>query len=145
MLEMLPTYVLGLLGGVAVGTQTPVVGLMSMRVGAATSSLIVHLGGALLSGLLLLFRGGEQVDAWRSLPWYMLCSGFVGLVLYLTVAHTVPRIGAAGAITLVIVGQLVAGMVLDHFGLFGLAARVVDAGRAAGLALVLVGGYLLVR
>jgi transporter family-2 protein len=145
MLEMLPTYLLGLLGGMAVGTQTPLVGLMSQRVGAASSSLVVHLGGALLSALVLLVRGGEQAQAWRSLPWYMLSAGFVGVALFLSVAHTVPRIGAAAAITLVIVGQLLTGMILDHFGVFGLAVRTVDAGRAAGLLLVILGGYLLVR
>ncbi|HEY5906894.1 MAG TPA: DMT family transporter [Vicinamibacteria bacterium] len=145
MLEMLLTYLVGLLGGMAVGTQTPIVGLMSQRVGATASSLIVHLGGTLLSGLLLLLRGGEQIHAWRSLPWYMLASGSVGLLLYLSVAHTVPRIGAAGAITLVIVGQLIAGVTLDHFGLFGLVPRSLEAGRAGGLALVMLGGYLLVR
>jgi transporter family-2 protein len=114
-------------------------------VGAATSSLVVHLGGALLSAVLLLLRGGEQAQAWRSLPWYMLTAGFVGVALFLSVSHTVPRIGAAGAITLVIVGQLLTGLILDHFGLIGLATRAIDAGRAAGLLLVILGGYLLVR
>jgi transporter family-2 protein len=75
----------------------------------------------------------------------MLTAGFVGVALFLTVSHTVPRIGAAGAITLVIVGQLLTGLILDHFGLIGLATRAVDAGRAAGLLLVILGGYLLVR
>jgi transporter family-2 protein len=75
----------------------------------------------------------------------MLSAGFVGVALFLSVAHTVPRIGAAAAITLVIVGQLLTGMILDHFGVFGLAVRTVDAGRAAGLLLVILGGYLLVR
>jgi transporter family-2 protein len=145
MLELLPTYLLGLLGGMAVGTQTPIVGLMSLRVGAATSSLVVHLGGALLSAVLLLFRGGEQAHAWRSLPWYMLTAGFVGVALFLSVSLTVPRIGAAGAITLVIVGQLLTGLILDHFGLIGLATRAVDGGRAGGLLLVILGGYLIVR
>ena len=145
MLEMLPTYLLGLLGGMAVGTQTPLVGLMSQRVGPATSSLVVHLGGALLSAVLLILRGGEQAHAWRSLPWSMLTAGFVGVALFLTVSHTVPRIGAAGAITLVIVGQLVTGMILDHFGLLGLAQRAVELGRLGGFLLVILGGYLVVR
>jgi transporter family-2 protein len=135
----------GLLGGIAVGTQAPIAGLMAQRVGGASSSLIVHLGGALASLVLLLMRRGEQMGEWRNLPWYMLGCGAFGLVLYLSLSHTVPRIGAAGAITLLVVGQLLAGMLIDHFGAFGIATRPFQPDRVAAVVLLLVGAYLMVR
>jgi transporter family-2 protein len=106
---------------------------------------VVHVSGAILSGALLLARGGEQIRNWRSLSWYMLLSGAFGLVLYLTINHTMPRLGATTALALIIIGQLAMGIAIDHFGLFGTAVRQLDAWRAAGLLLLVAGGYLVVR
>lgn len=145
MIETVLIVAIGLIGGIAVGTQAPIAGVMAQRVGGASSSLIVHLGGALASLILLLMRRGEQIGEWRSLPWYMLGCGAFGLVLYLSLSHTIPRIGAAGAITLLVVGQLLAGMVIDHFGAFGMATRPIQPDRVAAIGLLLAGAYLMVR
>ena len=75
----------------------------------------------------------------------MLGSGLFGLVLYLTINHTMPRLGAATALALIIVGQLTVGLVVDHFGLFDAAVHQVNAWRLAGVALLLAGGYLVMR
>lgn len=136
---------IGLIGGIAVGTQAPIVGAMGQRVGATSSSLIVHAGGAVASLLLLIIRRGERIHEWHNLPWYMLGCGAFGLVLFLSLSHTVPRVGATTAITLVIVGQLVAGMVIDHFGIFDLPTRALDPNRIMAAALLLTGAYLMVR
>jgi transporter family-2 protein len=145
MWSVLVTVLIGTLGGVAVGVQGPIAAQMSKRIGSAASSFVVHVSGAMLSGLLLVVRGGEQIQNWRSLSWYMLGSGAFGLVLYLTINHTMPRLGATTALALIIIGQLGMGILIDHFGLFGAAIRHLDAWRAAGLILLMAGGYLVVR
>jgi bacterial/archaeal transporter family-2 protein len=145
MLEIVLTLFIGLLGGVAVGVQGPIAGAMSQRVGGTASSFVVHVSGAILSGLLLGLRGGENIQNWRTLPWYMLGSGVFGLVLYLTLSHTLPRLGATTAVTLIIVGQLMMGMLIDQFGWFGVALRPIDGWRVAAVVLLLAGGYLMVR
>jgi transporter family-2 protein len=133
------------MGGIAVGTQAPIAGAMGQRVGGASSSLIVHLGGAVASLLLLVVRRGELIHEWRNLPWYMLGCGAFGLVLYLSLTHTIPRIGATAAIALLIVGQLLAGLVIDHFGAFGIAERGIDLNRIMAIILLLAGAYLVIR
>jgi transporter family-2 protein len=65
--------------------------------------------------------------------------------LYLSLSHTVPRVGVATAITLLVVGQLLAGMVIDHFGAFGLDAQPLRADRIAAVVLLLGGAYLMLR
>jgi bacterial/archaeal transporter family-2 protein len=144
-LEWVLLLVIGLLGGVAVGLQSPIAGAMSARVGGAASSFIVHLSGAIISGLLLLLRGGENITQWRTLSWYMLGSGAFGVVLYLTLSYTLPRAGATIAVLCIIVGQLVTGIAIDTFGLFGVVPRPLDGVRLLGLAMVLGGTYLIVR
>ena len=145
MLSMLLTVLIGTLGGVAVGLQGPIAAQMSKRVGSAASSFVVHVSGAFLSGALLLTRGGENIQNWRGLSWYMLGSGAFGVVLYLTINHTMPRLGATTALALIIIGQLAMGILIDHFGLFGVEIRQLSAIRLMGLILLIAGGYLVVR
>ena len=143
--EQVLTILIGILGGIAVGVQTPIANAIGQRVGGTASSLVVHVSGAIASGLLLMMRGGENIHNLRTLPWWMFGVGIFGVVLYLTINHTIPRIGAATAITLIIVGQLVAGMVIDHFGLLGATARPIDGTRVVAALMLLGGGYLMTR
>ena len=145
MLSILVTVLIGILGGVAVGMQGPIAAQMGQRVGSAASSFVVHVSGAFLSGALLLISGGENIQNWRSLSWYMLGSGLFGVVLYLTINHTMPRLGATTALALIIIGQLAMGILIDHFGLFGTAVRQLDVWRVAGLVLLMAGGYFVIR
>lgn len=145
MLSIILTVLIGILGGLAVGMQGPIVSSMSQRIGSAAGSFVVHVSGAFISGLLLIGRGGENIQNWRSLSWYMLGSGFFGVVLYLTLNQTMPRLGATTALALIIIGQLVMGIFIDHFGLFGVSTHHVDVARVLGAVLLISGGYLIVR
>jgi transporter family-2 protein len=145
MLETLFTAVIGIIGGFAVGVQTPIMGVMSGRIGGASGSLIVHLSGTVASALLVWARGGENLGNWRQLPWYVAISGVFGLVLYLTLSHTFPRVGGVASVMLIIVGQLVMGMLVDHFGWLGAPVRSVDATRLLAVGLMLLASYLMVR
>jgi bacterial/archaeal transporter family-2 protein len=145
LIETITIIAIGLAGGIAVGTQAPIAGAMAQRVGGASSSFIVHIGGTIASLILLIARGGEQIQEWRNLPWYMLGCGAFGLALYLSLSQSVPRFGATAAITLLIVGQLLAGLVIDHVGAFDVPVRVLDANRLAAVVLLLAGAWLMVK
>lgn len=145
MLEVAIVILLGLLGGVAVGLQSPIAGAMSQRIGGVASSFIIHVSGTVIAGVLLLIRGGEQIQDWQRLPWYMIGAGSFGVVLYLTLSYTLPRVGATAAIICIILGQLITGVVIDHFGLLGVMPRAINGVRVIALLLVLAGAYLLVR
>jgi transporter family-2 protein len=134
----------GMVGGIAVGLQGPMAGAMSQRVGGAVSSLVIHLGGALCSLALVLWQSGGQVRHWREISWYMWGAGSLGVVLYLTLSVTFPRLGAAMSLTCIVVGQLLAGILLDHFGLAG-TTRPIDLGRLMGVGAVLGGAWMIYR
>jgi len=145
MFELTITILVGIFGGVAVGTQATISAQMSRRVGGAASSLIIHFGGAITSAVLLVVRGGEQLQNWRKLSWYMWAAGALGLVLFLSLTRTMPRLGAATALVLVIIGQLGVGILIDHLGLFGVPVRHADGSRVVAAALLITGGYLMTR
>jgi bacterial/archaeal transporter family-2 protein len=136
---------IGLTGGVAVGLQSPIAGAIAQKVGGVASSFIIHTSGAVISGLLLWLRRGENIREWQTLPRYMLFAGVFGLILYLTISVTLPRLGSTMMIALIIIGQLLTGVVIDHFGLMGVAARPLDAWRALGVATLVLGAYLIAK
>ena len=145
MANLILMVLLGVLGGVAVGVQGPIVSQMSQRIGTMAGSFIVHVSGAIVSGVLLLALGGENIRNWCSLSWYMFLSGSFGVILYLTLNQTMPRLGATTALALIIIGQLVMGILIDQFGWFGVSVRPVDLVRLVGAGLLIAGGYLIIR
>lgn len=145
MLNFIWVVLVGLIGGAAVGIQSPIVGAMGQRLGAVAGSLVVHMSGMVLSALLLVAYGGQNIREWRQLPWYMLLSGIFGLVLFQTINITLPRLGSAAMITLIIVGQLLIGLLIDHFGWLGVTVHPVSIGRLFGVAALLLGAYLIAR
>jgi transporter family-2 protein len=144
-LNYLLILLIGLIGGAAVGVQSPIAGAMSQRVGGTASSFIVHMSGMLLSAAWLFLRGGERIGAWRSLPWYMLGAGLFGLILYQSISVTLPRLGGTSTVMLIIIGQLLVGILVDHFGWLGVTIHPASPARLLGVLVLLLGGYLIAR
>lgn len=136
---------IGLAGGAAVGLQSPMASMISQRLGIFESVFIVHLGGAIIALLPLLFYGGGRLSQWRSMPWYTLAAGIFGLIVIGAISYMIPRVGIAASITTIVAGQLLVGVLLDHFGLLGAAVRPLDLTRVVGLAVVLAGVWLTVK
>jgi transporter family-2 protein len=136
---------IGLAGGVAVGLQSPMASMISQRLGIFESVFIVHIGGAIIALLPLLFVGGGKLSQWRSVPWYALGAGIFGLIVIGAISYMIPRVGIAASITTIVAGQLLVGMTLDHFGLLGAAERSLDVTRIIGMIVVLAGVWLTVK
>ena len=136
---------IGLAGGIAVGLQSPLASILTQRLGTFESVFIVHFGGALVAVLPLLFWGGGKLSQWRSVPWYAWTAGAFGLVVISAISYMIPRIGVAGSIITIVSGQLLVGMILDHFGWLGADVRPLDATRLIGIGIVLFGVWLTVK
>lgn len=145
MTSLLIVVSIGLLGGVAAGLQGPLAGLIGKQVGIVGSIFIIHLGGTLCSGLLLLVPGAGGLAGWRSVPWYALAGGTLGLALIGALSFCIPRIGVVATVTLIIGSQLVVGACLDHFGLLVDTVRSFDPSRALGVVILFLGTWLVVR
>lgn len=143
-----PVFIaLSVLGaGIAVGLQSPMVGILSSRLGTLEAIFIVHIGGAVASVLpLLLLRGGGKLGQLTAVPWYTLLAGVLGLVVVAAIGYAVPRIGAGATTVLLVAAQLLAATLADQFGWFGIAVKPLDLGKVLGLGLLLAGAWLVVR
>lgn len=73
-------------------------------------------------------------------------AGAVFIVFYgLAVTFLSPRIGVGNAVFFVLLGQLVAAAVIDHFGLFGAIHFALTPRRALGIAVMTLGVWLAKR
>jgi len=95
--------------------------------------------------IFLVIVGGGHLGSWRTVPWYALGAGVLGLILVSAVSYTIPRLGIATTITLIVTGQLTVGAMLDHFGMLGATVRPLELPRLIGLGVVFVGIWLMVR
>lgn len=83
------------------------------------------------------FSGGASWISWTG-------GGVFGAVFIGIAILMVPRLGAATALALIVVGQMVGSLVFDHFGLLGIQQQSISLMRVAGVA-CLVLGVVLVR
>ena len=143
---LMMVLMVGMLGGIAVGIQTPMANLMSVKLGVPESAFFVHLSGAVVAALpiLLIHRGG-QLKAWQDVPFYVLWAGAFGIIFVSSISYTIPRVGVAGGIILVIAGQLIMAVLIDHFGWLGVEVRHFQPSRLLGFGAMFLGIWLVIR
>jgi transporter family-2 protein len=138
---------LGVGAGCLVGMQAPINSRLGKSVGSAEAATVSFLvGTAALVLILLIARGGiGGISQIGRVPWWALVGGLLGAI-YVSVALVAVRtLGASGLTAVVIGGQLVISVVIDRFGLLGVARQAVGAQRIAGLVLLAAGVLLVVR
>jgi len=76
-------------------------------------------------------------------PLWMWAGGAFGVCFISLALVLLPKLGASGFMALALAGQVVASLVLDHFGWFGLVQRHVSLPRVLGVAMLMAGVVLI--
>ncbi len=133
---------MALLAGVATAYQPG----LNAKFAAHTPSrlygaLLNFLVGALAMGVVtLLARVPAPTSAGVSAaPWWSYLGGTLGAFFVTTAVMLVPKMGNASYLAAMIAGQLVASVVIDHFGHMGLDPHPFTWGKALGIVLMLTG------
>ncbi|MFY9487162.1 MAG: DMT family transporter [Solirubrobacterales bacterium] len=132
------------MGGL-IAAQAPINGRLGEDIGKFPAAAVSFIGGTILLTLIVLIAGegfGKISDS--SLPWYYFVGGLLGAAYISTVIFTVGTLGAGGIVGATIAGQLVASVLLDRFGAFGVQEHPLTASRLIGVALLAAGTYLIV-
>lgn len=104
------------------------------------------LGLACMVVLALLLRDPvPSVAAAARIPWWTWSGGAFGAIFIGLAILLVPQIGAATFLALLVTGQMLASVALDHFGSLGLAQRPIDLPRLIGVGLLIAGVVLIKR
>jgi bacterial/archaeal transporter family-2 protein len=78
-------------------------------------------------------------------PWWSYVGGLIVAFYVLTITFLAPRIGIGTAITLIVTGQILAALAIDHFGLLRSLVFQLTPSRLAGALLMIVGAFLALR
>ena len=133
-------------GGAATALQAPTNAKLMGAVGSPVNAAFVSfaVGTAALGILAVVLQVRPDIAASRALPWYAWIGGLYGAIFVVAAAWGVPRLGVATTIILMVAGQLLLSVALDHFGAMGMPKQPISLGRVAGVGLV-IAGVLMVR
>lgn len=133
---------LALIGGSAIAIQSQINAGLSKKVGVLEGATISFAIGALALFLLALFFGKGNFLTVFTVPKWQLIGGLLGASFIVINIFSVNLIGVASTFMAVVIGQMVAGAVIDQFGLFGGATYPLNHTKLIALALMFVGIYL---
>jgi bacterial/archaeal transporter family-2 protein len=138
--------ILAFLTGIAISVQAGVNANLRQSLTNPVLAAAISFGTGFISLLIMLLASGASMpsfDAVRQISWWKWTGGIIGAVYVTTVIVSVPKIGTANLVSLSVAGQLLAAVVLDHYGLLGFALHPANGWRLLGMGLI-VGGVLLV-
>ncbi|MGC7402892.1 DMT family transporter [Pandoraea pneumonica] len=111
------------------GGNVVAAGLVSFAIGtAALAAIAIGKGGL-----------AAAIASVPSQPVWRFAGGLLGAGAIFCTVLLAPRIGLANMLALVIAGQLLSSLAIDHFGLVGVVTRQVSAVKLAGAFVMLIG------
>ena len=144
MSALLVLVLVAVAAGVSVALQGQFMGAMNRVSGTINGIFFTYGVGAFLGAMLWLFRR-DRFAGVRDIPWYGWTAGALGLVIVGGMGFAAPRLGLARTLVITVAAQLLAAILIEHFGLFSATQRPFDAARAVGLALTVGGVWLVVK
>jgi bacterial/archaeal transporter family-2 protein len=138
--------IVALVAGAVLPVQTAVNNKMAVTVGSPVLGALVSFAVGTLSILVYSLASGESIASLTSskgAPAIAWIGGLLGAFFVTATIILMPRIGVAMTISLIIAGQLITALAMDHFGLLGLEVRQVTPLRVVGVVLVGLGAVLI--
>jgi transporter family-2 protein len=133
---------------VAAGVAVPFQGATNqglMKSAGIGPALIVNTVVVLIGVIgLWLATGAKTAFFPAGASWTLYLGGVFGFIMIAAAVLVFPRLGAAYAIALMVCGQCLAAMIIDHYGLMGMEKSPVTLQRVIGVVLV-AGGVAVFR
>ena len=112
-----------------------VTGLMVFIVGLAVMILFILISGTT-------FPTRQQI---MSTSLYSYLGGIIVATYVVMITILTPRLGVGTAIGLIVTGQIICAVTIDHFGLFNVAVHSISITRLTGVLLMIAGIYLVMK
>lgn len=142
-------YILSVLAGVATPTQASINGNLREKIRSPYFATLISFSTALLGLLVIVLciEGNLTIpfDKAAGQPFWLWLGGSCGVIIVLSNVVCLPKLGSAVNIMLLSFGQIMAGLIIDNWGLFGSPQIPMTIFRAVGAVLVIVGVVLTVR
>ena len=136
----------------AAGATVPTQAGVNARLNLFTQSPVLSAGVSFAVGTLVLAVyalvlriGLPPLGAAAGQPWWVWCGGALGAFFVSAVIVLAVKLGATSMVALVLAGQLIMSITLDHFGALGYPVHPVNGWRLIGVGLLIAGAYLIKR
>lgn len=136
------------LAGATLAVQVGLNATMRQHAGSPMAAALINfaVGTVFLFVAVLLGRNSlATVAGAAAAPWWAWGAGILGGLYIAASAAFGPMIGGATFLALIVAGQMVAALALDHYGVLGFPVRTLDSWRVAGALLVVAGMFLLAK
>lgn len=134
--------------GLLVPFQAIINARLSSAVGSTISAALISFAGGFLVFLIAELVSPHhfpRLGELMAIPPYLLTGGIIGSIFVVSAIFIVPKLGSTGWITLIVAGQLVMSLLLDHYGILGLPVKNFNWIRLSGALMLLLGSILIIR
>ena len=142
-------YALAIIAGVMLSTQAGINAQLRTAVGdpvmAALVSFLVGTAALLFYVLIFNKENNGLMDSLKDMSLYKWSGGLIGALYVTGVIIVAPRIGASNTAGLIVAGQILFALFLDHYGLLGFAQHQANYMRVAGAVLLIAGVFLILK
>lgn len=134
------------ISGLAMALQGTLNSQLSQKSSLLSSVFVIHIIGT-MAALIAIFFWKVPVFQykWAQVPWYLYLGGILSVIIVALVALSISKIGVCNATTAIIIGQVGAAVIIDHFGLFGAQKIAWNPWQLLGLIFFAAGAKLLFR
>ncbi|MEA4901195.1 DMT family transporter [Desulfitobacterium sp.] len=137
-------FLIAAASGIAMAIQGSLNSLLQQKTHLLAATFVVHLIGLIVALLtVLVYRVPITQYPWASIPWYLYLGGVLSVLIIGLVAFSIPKIGVCNATTAIIIGQVAAALIIDHFGWLGIERLPWNPWQILGLILFAAGAKLL--
>ena len=147
-LEISTLLILGLAGGVAMASQAGINAQLRQYMHSPyQAAFFSFLVGTLILGAVVLLQTDSrpQFQELMAVPYWLWIGGLLGAFGVSVAIILAPRLGAVNLTIIIVCGQLIASLILDHFGWLGFEKHSINWQRIGGVMLVIAGLVLTVK
>ncbi len=140
--------ILTALVGASLAVQIGLNATMSRHAGSPLAAALINFAVGTLVLLLLMLLGRGSLPALAQAggaPWWAWSAGVLGACFIAASTAFGPQIGGATFLAILVSGQMIAALAIDHYGVLDFPVRPLDGWRLAGVLLVVAGVFLLAR
>jgi transporter family-2 protein len=146
MTSMVSLVMLALAAGACLPTQAGINGQLNLWTRSPIMTAAVSFGVGTLAllayGFLLELPVPDRAGL-SKLPWWVWTGGCLGAFFVASTIVLAPRLGAAAMVALIVAGQMLASIILDHFGWLGYPVQPVTLVKLSGAGLIVAGAVMI--
>jgi len=130
-------YFLSLLTGIIISVMIALNGGLAELYGVYTATVLIHFAGLVLITLIVIIKRENPFSGRQA--WFLYIGGVIGVFTTFSNNFSFSRISVSAMLALMLLGQSVAGVVVDQYGLLGMPKHPFVKRKLIGLTLVICG------